>query len=285
MNTDMSTPDSVSTSTPAVVLNGTPTVSPTHLPEVTETPPSTFVPSPTVFYQEMTIEDLLATNGNCSLPCWWGLEPGRTDYHVAVDLLEVFASSLDERGGPRESLVVATIPVPRPSSYKEELSVHMNSDNSNVGVMAVYGYTFTSFPLTEVLRTLGEPADVRFESPLLFPSNYVEYDLYLFYPESGIIVIYSSTTRSSDPEEHLRICDLELVIYSDEYVGLKLWNPEANLTFDDLMGLPLGGVYLPNPISIENISNMDAHLFYQNFLLPNPICLDIDTVKYGQESN
>jgi len=74
------------TSTPTITVTQSPTVMPTTTlaPTLTSTnnqilPPS-LTPLPTVHFDEIafTFEKLLATNGGCRLPCFWGMTPGKT---------------------------------------------------------------------------------------------------------------------------------------------------------------------------------------------------------------
>lgn len=68
--------------------------SPTHslLPTMTKTSKTiaTFVPS----LPPISKDELIATNGNCKLPCFWGIQPGETKWS---DLLRLF-EQIDARG-------------------------------------------------------------------------------------------------------------------------------------------------------------------------------------------
>ena len=49
---------------------------PTPLPSATHTP----IPTLAVNAARTYVENMLATNGNCELPCWWGIVPGQSKW-------------------------------------------------------------------------------------------------------------------------------------------------------------------------------------------------------------
>jgi hypothetical protein len=260
------------------------TISPTHLPTFT----SAASPSPSYSPEEIQaqIDDLLATNGYCQFPCWWGLMPGETTFDEA----QRFVAGLSESSAPwiNERQIFAfsaRIPVPEPISLLGELYYRSVSSEKTGGLLraqAVFGYAYT---MTEVLEMLSEPSDIQFTVSLLFYSNTYNFDLFLFYPEDGIIVRFISQTTTPDPETEIRICDLDTKFTENYFgAGFLFWNPQENITFDEAIHLIFLGGLPPDYASLENISNMDPHTFYINFSQPDPACLVIDTSLFAMET-
>ncbi len=74
------TPVPSPTTTPRPTANPRPPRTPSPTP--TQTPTATPLPFPTLEPEEMQafIAEMLAANGGCELPCWWGITPGVTPW-------------------------------------------------------------------------------------------------------------------------------------------------------------------------------------------------------------
>lgn len=104
--------DVVSSETPittsTVAMQTTPSVSPmptniSVLPSLTYTaiPATPTIPVPTLSAKEkeMVINQLLAEDHKCMLPCWGGVEPGVTTWTDAKEFLEQFAQIYSSHSG------------------------------------------------------------------------------------------------------------------------------------------------------------------------------------------
>ena len=255
--------------------------SPTKFPTPTKTqaPTSTFSPEEI----QAQIAELLETNGGCDFPCWWGLMPGKTRFDDAQRFIEPLSiSSGIWDTDPR--IFYASIPVPNTDDIDEVLSLLMLKEDvhsDRITALHVGGYYF---PMTKILNMFGEPSEVYYSSPLMFPSNRVSIELYLFFPENGIVVLLPSETISPDPNNTIRICDLDTQFDPHDWIGFIFWNPTRTLTFNEIINLPFS-FNLPPFSPIEEISNMDPYSFYINFSQPNPECLEIDTSLYGSQTD
>jgi hypothetical protein len=69
----------------------TPTRRTTSTP--TQEPTLTFTPLPTL--DQRGIQGLIDDNGGCQLPCWWGIEPGKTTKQQARSFLEQITTTLE----------------------------------------------------------------------------------------------------------------------------------------------------------------------------------------------
>lgn len=63
-------------------VSATYTPCPTRTPTPTRTPPP---PTLTSDERHAYVEEMLATNGGCELPCWWGVTPGQSDWQSVID--------------------------------------------------------------------------------------------------------------------------------------------------------------------------------------------------------
>lgn len=88
-----------STSTPQI-YTATPSRTPTKTPTITATvtiePMPTPLPTLNSREASLAVQKLLLENGNCQLPCWWGIVPGKTSWENTRKFLSPFASSFFE---------------------------------------------------------------------------------------------------------------------------------------------------------------------------------------------
>ncbi len=71
-------PEATVTNTVLKAMTPTP-LPPTITPSLVPTPSATFTPMPTLTdEQNATVLNLMESNGDCDLPCWWGIIPGKT---------------------------------------------------------------------------------------------------------------------------------------------------------------------------------------------------------------
>lgn len=87
----VNTPDPSPTVTASPIITSVvPTLPPSPLPILTtptptSTPTTTPVPTLSVGEEGVVLSQLMAANGGCELPCWWGIVPGQTEQQEARD--------------------------------------------------------------------------------------------------------------------------------------------------------------------------------------------------------
>lgn len=88
----------------------TPTVSPTFTPTISHTLPPSLTPLPTISFDNALwkFEVLLATNGGCRLPCFWGMTPGRTTVAEMNQFTNRFPPDLVDIDGHRHTVYYIT---------------------------------------------------------------------------------------------------------------------------------------------------------------------------------
>jgi hypothetical protein len=83
--------------TPTPAITPTATWTPPPTPTLTPTSAPTWTPDATLSPQKARalVKDLLANNGGCQFPCWWGMIPGRTDWNTAKHFLDTFVKKIE----------------------------------------------------------------------------------------------------------------------------------------------------------------------------------------------
>lgn len=202
------------TGTPEFNSSVTPRLTPTTIPISTATLSSapTDIPTLTVEDAQLELLNLLANNGNCRLPCLWGITPGKSTFQEARSILAplnsisdftVFESSAGAIGpnyiegdtrvntsirflvNPNDNIVSSI------SFHAQALSEISQSDAAIFGD-PLYGRLLKTYSLPQILTTYGPPADVLIRTNSeLPPQIWGPFELLLSYPERGVLVHYT----------------------------------------------------------------------------------------------
>lgn len=169
------------------------------VPTYTASPIPTFdhvqVPTLTDSESEETAAIYLENNGNCELPCVWGLLPGFTEYQEALDLFEYLGWIGSDDFGYRDTGTdLDAIPlairfgVYSQGSLVERLKIVLSGDG--------FRQYASFFSVPNVVRTLGEPADVRVNigvDPGINEPPETLFELLLYYKEDSLLIKYGGT--------------------------------------------------------------------------------------------
>jgi hypothetical protein len=237
------TPTSISSPKPPTLT--APPASPSVTPRPATVPTSSQpTPKPLIIFtptlsadaaQELLISRL-RDNGDCQLPCWWGITPGQTDLPRAFSILRLFSSiALHETDESDDSddgyfmwrlpqgdfLVDVTVGYDRRGTDEVQelnVSVVMRSyDPQQLGYFVLedpqlYFRYVPSLALSNVLRTYGPPQSVS-----LFGDRGMDrVTLSLLYPSLGIHVEYVAGQRLQG--DNFVMCP------DKAYPSLNLWN-------------------------------------------------------------
>jgi hypothetical protein len=300
------TPTIPSTLQPMPTATEQPSATPTHpalsptsiLPTTTQTPTNSMTPtvvlaSPTPLptlsadQAQSLVLDLLQTNGGCKLPCWWGITPGETRTQETRSFLEKFGSLVigsihDEKGGyiqiqaPENELIVW----PR-------VEYEANADDHTVELLSV---------LIEIVRKIEDGYEVVYEDPLfeqLMPQytlpqilsaygqpsevlvrgirGWWEFDLLLFYSESGFLINYSAPYEEENgvyfgcPNK----ASIELWLWE---LGRYYSLPEAATM---IFGKAFGRQWLESYLPLKDATSLSPEAFYETYKEPQTItCLE-----------
>jgi hypothetical protein len=285
-------PVEIPTTTPTITL----TPSPTFTPIPSATP--TLIPTLTVEDARAKLLDLLATNGNCNLPCLWGITPGESTPQEARAILIPLSSISDPMATGFDSDSGATFFDYYEGNMMFDTAVSFETNNSVVShiffqareflhgepgdasvIKPIYdsetfGERVHPYMLTSILSMQGMPAavlistDGGFERGKDVPGFYI----LLLYPDQGLLVSY--TTYRKLVGGNVQGCPanawVELELYPagkgeffSEFISKSQW---ANLW----PALPDNPYWRP----IEKATSMSLEKFYQTFSQPTNKCIE-----------
>jgi len=241
-------------------------------------PSATLFPALPAAEAEKTILDLLQTNGNCKLPCWWGLTPGKTSAQDVKAFLERFRNTSyisfsDEKGGYIDLHALSNDLIVRPvldyhintnDDTLEMLSVQLNIERnlSEGGFEIAYGDPLNAqllrlYTLPQILSTYGKPG----EALIWGNRGMMQFNLLLVYPESGILVNYIAPLE--------RVSEQYSECPSKAYPTFYFWPPEHKYSPAEVASLQqgegIGQEWLANYLPIEEATSLTLEEFYTIF--------------------
>jgi hypothetical protein len=232
------------TSTPTQIATYTPTLGPTLLPEQVEA----------------WISDMLLTNGGCRLPCWWGIEPGKTTWAEVVRLVEPYASKIDvlkQDDGFVSGIYFFAIPEEISPSGFIYLGFSFNDAIiDSIGVMGIH--EMNSYKLPTLLTTFGVPGDVYIWAYNLWGESGDQHQpmsIELFYPELGIYAKYSTDGEI--------IGDITRGCFKTG-PEISLWNPIIVMSFTEYLDNSNIQYELPS-LSIEKALSISPKTFHKMY--------------------
>ncbi len=252
-------------------------------PTISPSPSSTSIIIPTLAPDEAlkSLLQMIKTNGNCELPCWWGVTPGISN---GSDIYTVFSPFTGISNG-------GDLPVtdPRSIDFKlpiDNFTIYLNIDFGPVGdsgpkgiigveilqvedhKSAPYTDLFSRYSLQNILSVYGQPADVELDADIhkFEPNSGTTFDTYLSYPDKGIYVRYT-TSADEVPGNKIQSCPTEA------FVDLWLMPPDKNNSNQKLltsMNMEWGFSHK----SLEEAAQMSISQFYETFRKPLNQCLE-----------
>jgi hypothetical protein len=283
------------------------TNTPTYLPP--STPPAKKIPTPTpsatitaTSIPTLSVDDararlleLLATNGNCHLPCLWGITPGKSTFDDAREILTPLSSlsstiflNSSSSGGISSSYIENNIEIYSSMSFLtypeseivNSISFHLFSlKRTGEGFEHVFDTSLfreraSAYMLPHLLSELGIPASILIQTLAGLPSrDGVEgFYLILLYPDQGVLIYYTMGWESS--AGYARGCldnlrRLEMNLYPSGH-GDLFSEFLAQTQWASLWPMP---VNIPNWKSIDEASSMSINEFYEVFREPTDQCI------------
>lgn len=257
--------------TPKIILSDTPTPSSTS---ATTTPHPLFTLSPE--QAEEKIQELMKTNGNCLLPCWWGITPGVTQFSEATLQLDAFLSLLasdfptnNEYGGIHYSY-------PDMGPFDGAFgTLYMLSKGNIVVSIVLDGYDTIAqyYGIQSMLKNYGPPDNILIYT---LKDSYGEgglpFVITLDYSSRGILVYYKGNGLPIYETESIQLCYNRTLIPPK----LILWDPAFENPIGD-QGLDYVYTIWPKMKSLENATDIGNEDFYRRFTESNlgqSICLN-----------
>jgi hypothetical protein len=277
----------IATQTPPYTITRTPT----HTPTIT----SSMTLAPTLPKGEAgsRLLDLLATNGDCRLPCIWGITPGINNYQEAQNLL-LPLSSISFR--PYfESGLGTILPVYIEneteivtdfgflSNEKTEIIYRIRfsagvykdiPDPTNPGSfysVSIDGSTpigkkIAYYMLPNILSENGRPSSVLIQTLSIPGENpdYAPFEMILQYPDQGIFIYYGLERRTSGTNV--------LGCLLNNNVEMNLFPSGDPDSFTNSIA-PLWGERIPAYKPLEETTTMSIDDFYETFRQPTTQCV------------
>lgn len=251
--------------------SNTATPSPTHTP-TSPTP----TPRPTLAAEEERafVREMLATNGGCELPCWWGITPGKSQWADVQDRLGLYPGRGILRSWPDGvsfGITYGDLKYPSPPPYGYYISIGFFMDHGEV-VRSItvegeviqrttperFAQDWHRYSLDQVLRRYGKPSQVMLELWPNPPEPYYPYRLFLFYEELGILIEYEGPAIPG--KTFLQVCPV-----FEQVTSLRLWLQSPKQESSLLQLADLDPLELAQMLPLEKATGMDVQTFYKTF--------------------
>ncbi len=187
--------------------------------------------------------ELFETNGNCRLPCWWGVEPGKTTKDEARQLFAPFKQYdrilFDETGGSSYATLIMSPPVPRDYTIMARLEFDSNGIVQTIDLDAET-FMYCGFSPTKLLADYGNPDKVLLPPGLLV----------MFYEKQHILAEYAIT---QDKDTH-QAC-------FSAFNSLFTWTPSENWTLQDVQR----ELHISSLKEWEEVTDQRIDVFYEAF--------------------
>lgn len=245
--------------TPAVT--GTTTIttalipSETYFPTAAESPAATATALPTIPAHERQayVIDLITNNRGCQLPCWWGIQPGKTTWEEARNFLLSFGANIRTLRDDVYSVTYKNLPQ-NISDGAVGAGISVNEGIVQIIETDVY------YPLENVLQVYGQPDEVWIYTDRGIDPK-ARFILALYYGEKGFVAVYHGT---AEKESILQVCPN--AIGEDEAIWV-FWAPSLRLSFENVgqMALLFTGPSDNRFHRIENVTNVNAQQFFDRY--------------------
>lgn len=264
-------------------LSTTPSIIPTALPT------STLISSETLSWEptsalpfestKQVVSRLLENNGDCELPCWFGIVPGVTKWMEARKLFQTFAEIADSASstvvidGKTRNVKSHAVGFEIPGEERKWGALLVDQDEI-VSFIRVDGVTSKrgGFILSKLLSEYGEPDQIYLRTTIHVPSSELPFRLVLYYKERNILVDYNLIGK----RQGQNICAYP----QSEGAILWLWSDNSQYASADkeFPEWALSSREKP-PIPIDQVTDFAKSTFYQTFVHTNntvSLCTSID---------
>lgn len=212
------------------VTSNTATLSPSETPTPTRLPSLTPLPTYPPEQWDEIILDLMNTNGECKLPCWWGFTPGAVTYDELQQNFAqfIYSFSLEKPDYIFEAYGGAGFTYPD-GDYVG--TIYLVPEDEVIIGMRLEGYhaITRNYAIQDLLRNYGVPNEVfiyTWQWPM--GEGVLQFMIVLDYSSDGFLAYYFSEKGESIPAT-----DLNQLCYTRDSIPPKLllWNPGASNPF------------------------------------------------------
>ncbi|MEN8241352.1 MAG: hypothetical protein ABFS17_05485 [Chloroflexota bacterium] len=251
---------------PTWTIEITPTISPT----ASVTPTITLQSLPTLQPEEKIDKyvELMETNADCKLPCWWGFHPGETDWEKAKQQLETIAYSISQNEGPRRDV---RFRVPEYIS-PNDLSHRYYIEEGIISIIMIQHDSLPVNTVSDILNEYGKPDEVFLRISYASGRDDLPVGLILFYEDHGFRVSYG--IQGTELTDSIRAC-----FPNDLSGGFILWYPENLDSYNWIMEY-IAAVVPDKYFLIEELTDLNIDTFYNLFSQNNnEVCIFAEKEK------
>lgn len=259
------------------------------------------IPTPTIEESKAIALNLLKNNGDCRLPCMWGLTPGMTTTLQRQNILASYGkfsepdfsmSGSDASKNPGGFGVRVTKDNVRISvglSYYEAdhlieiLTLVTTPQRENKYVFGDSNYLnlLDYYTLPQLLSNYGLPSDVlviAFPYDPFLKADYEPFSLVIIYSDLGIMAEYIAPTEWIGkmvelPTPGLQVGEIARGCPNQSYLSLITWNINKNIPIKEIASVAAGEGINANAydsfLPIEKATSMSIEDFYNKFKEPN----------------
>lgn len=255
--TSIPTPNPSSTPMLSESATPSPSVEPATLTSVVP-PPS---PLPTIPPQDRgrAYADLVASNGGCELPCWWGLVLGESSLGDVRQRYAPFQPLFTEQTFPSGvASIYALFEDPQIENGTQLNHAFVAQDGVVIEAMIEID-RHPDYQIEPLLNRLGQPHEIWLRTLPNFREGILPMYFLLFYPDKGVLISYAMDGERDN--NHVLGCFNGLGGVAVRLWDPLIWDPDGDKGFLDRTergDFSLAEGYLP----IEEVSNWDAERFY-----------------------
>lgn len=248
------------TLTPTVTKTLLPTVTPTLTSTVTRTLPPSLTPLPTISIDKLALhfEILLATNGGCRLPCFWGVTPGITSVAELNQFVRQFPEDLIEIDSDHYTIYYVTS-----KTGDTSFSIRFLVSNDVVRSIDLGGDTGKYYmTLPKLLSDYGMPEKVLIGPP--------EFENYL-----SMLVIYDKQRFIGKYFLFQNELDRALYCYDPQFSPYDVLTWSTQKGWQDFINQEAQSYK-----TLSEVSDYDVAWFYQSLKIHNrTLCMHLQTDK------
>lgn len=254
-------------------LAGTPSPTPSHTytPRPTTTPSPSPLPTLVPEAASALVLNLLESNADCQLPCWWGAVPGETEWQTIRPFLQSFSLQIYGSNTPSQQASY-DVSFYLPGAIQDRFTIVYNTRQKIIQSIDVYLGNTPYYSLSSVLTTYGRPDEVWVagQRPISPDERYLSMKLALLYVQRRFAIYYTF-------DEHVEDQSVFSCFKQDQVSGkmMWIWSSRQNITSfsqaREELDLRVGGYFL----TLAEVSDLSLEQFHQTFKDPGyTACLE-----------
>ena len=269
----------VASMTPTLLASATSAPSPTSTPKPTLTPMATptplpsWTPLPTISPDRrgQVYTQLMADNGGCVLPCWWGMELGHSSSEEVVQQYSFLGALITVREFESgRSRITALFIDPQIENGTQVRHTFRAQDGIVIEAEVEVGIQ-ANYQIEPLLQQLGQPSEVWMWTIPQLLEGVLPASLRLYFPENGVLIAYAIFAERRDDVVELCFDGKGSTILLTWIP--RIWDKSGNKGLVD-RARESSELTVEDFFPIDEMSNWDVERFYTVLSDPNHIeCL------------